>query len=150
MKHFKFLLINIVAFSFLFFMISLLFPGQVVTSKTVSVNSSKENVLQRLNNTTGWKSWNAFAQNAGAVKNNSVPNNDTLHFSFENHNHEVLQSRFIVYTDANATLLNWDITEKLPWYKPWKKFSAMVLSKQFAVAMDSSINNFKVLAETAK
>jgi len=150
MKYVKFLLINIVAFSFLFFVISLLFPGQVVTSKTVSVNSSKEAVLQKLNNTAGWKSWNAFVREAEGVKNNSVANSDTLHFDFENNHQELLQSRFIIYKDMNAVLVNWDLTEKLPWYKPWKKFSAMVLSKDFAIAMDSSLNNFKLQAEAAK
>ena len=150
MKYFKFLLINIIAFSFLFFMISLLFPGQVITSKTVSVNSSKENVMEKLNNTSGWKNWNAFVRETEGIKNNTVTNSDTLHFSFENNHHELLKSRFIIFKDVNAVLVNWDLTEKLPWYKPWKKFSAMVLSKDFAIAMDSSLNNFKLQAEAAK
>ena len=83
MKYFKFLLINIVAFSTLFFLFSLLFPGQVVTSKTVSLTVEKEKLVEKLNDTSDWKQWNRFI-NGNAVQNNAGNNNDTLIFSFEN------------------------------------------------------------------
>ncbi|NOT94618.1 hypothetical protein [Ferruginibacter sp.] len=150
MKHFKFLLINIVAFSFLFFLMSLLFPGQVVTSKTVSITVSKEKVTEKLNNISNWKAWNGFVA-GNAVKSNTGNNSDTLIFTFENNHQDVLQSQFNIYQEqTNAVLLNWALIEKLPWYKPWKKFSAMVLSKQVAVVMDSSLNNLKMQIESGK
>ena len=150
MKYFKFLLINIAAFSFLFFLISLLFPGQLVTSKTVSVAASKAIISAKLQNTGDWKSWNGFV-NGNAVANHASNNADSLVFSFENNNHSKLQSHFILYQEqANAVMLNWALVEKLPWYKPWKKFSAMVLSKEVAAVMDSSLNNFKTQAEAVK
>jgi hypothetical protein len=150
MKHFKFLLINIVAFSALFFLISLLFPGQLVTSKTISVAVSKEKIAAKLNNTTDWKSWNGFAD-ATAVTTHTTSNADSLVFSFENNSHHQLQSHYILYQEqANAVMLNWALIEKLPWYKPWKKFSAMVTSKEVAAVMDSSLNTFKIQIEAAK
>ncbi|MGF2414184.1 MAG: hypothetical protein ACQUYJ_17765, partial [Ferruginibacter sp.] len=72
-------------------------------------------------------------------------------FTFENNHQDVLQSQFNIYQEqTNAVLLNWALIEKLPWYKPWKKFSAMVLSKQVAVVMDSSLNNLKMQIESGK
>ena len=149
MKHFKFLLINIVAFGLLFFLFSLLFPSQVVTSKTVSITASKEAVTEELINTANWKQWNTFS-NIGMIKNNSQNNNDTMSFLVVNNKNEV-SSNFVIYNEqANAVLLNWTIVEKLPWYKPWKKFSAMILNKQVAAAMDTSLNNFKAKVEAVK
>jgi hypothetical protein len=134
----------------LFFLMSLLFPGQVVTAKTVSITGSKEKVLAKLNDTSHWKEWNGFV--TGNVVNADANNNsDTLSFSFENNNHNLLQTHFNIHEEqANAVLLNWALVEKLPWYKPWRKFSAMVLSKEVAAIMDSSLNNFKAQVEAAK
>jgi hypothetical protein len=149
MKHFKFLLINVVAFGLLFFLFSLLFPSQVVTSKTVSITGSKQAVVEKLTNTANWKQWNTFNNNNN-VKNNSQNNSDTIIFLLANNANEI-SSNFVLYIEqTNAILLNWAIVEKLPWYKPWKKFSAMVLNKQVAAAMDTSLNNFKVQIEAVK
>jgi hypothetical protein len=150
MKHFKFLLINIVAFGSLFFLMSLLFPGQVVTAKTVSITGSKEKVLAKLNDTAHWAAWNGFVR--GSVNANGNNNSDTLlSFSFENNNHNLMQTHFNIHEEqANAVLLNWALIERLPWYKPWRKFTAMVLSKEVAAVMDSSLNIFKTQVETVK
>ena len=150
MKYFKFLLINIIAFSSLFFLMSLLFPGQLVTSKTVSITVSKEKVAEKLNNTSNWMAWNVFIA-GNAVKSSTGNNSDTLIFTFENNHQDVLQSQFNIYQEqTSSVLLNWALIEKLPWYKPWKKFSAMVLSKQIAVVMDSSLNNLKLQIESGR
>ena len=150
MKYFKFLLINIIAFSSLFFLISLLFPGQLVTSKSVSISASKEKVFTKLTNTAAWKDWNGFVA-GNAVNSNNISNSDSLNFSFENRNHDILKTQFNIYQEqTNSVLLSWALIEKLPWYKPWKKFSAMVLSKEVAVVMDSSLNNFKTQVEAGK
>ena len=150
MKHFKFLMINIVAFGSLFFLISLLFPGQVVTAKTVSITGSKEKVLSKLNDTGHWKEWNGFIS-GNKVNANGNNNSDTLSFSFENNNYDLFQTHFNIHEEqTNTVLLNWALVETLPWYKPWRKFSAMVLNKEIAAAMDSSLNNFKTQVEAAK
>ncbi|MGC4104493.1 hypothetical protein [Ferruginibacter sp.] len=149
MKHFKFLLINIVAFSFLFFLLSLLFPGQVITSKTVTISGSKEKLVSKLNDTTAWKQWNSFVQNNVVGESHSA-NSDTLNYAFTSINDNTLHSQFFLFDNAgNSVLLNWNLVEKLPWYKPWKKFSAMVLSKNVAVVMDSSLIKLKALVEAA-
>jgi len=148
MKHFKFLLINIVAFSLLFFLFSLLFPSQVVTSKTVSINAAKEKVKQKILASTDWKDWNTAVKDVSAERDN-WEHMDTMNFSVENNNYLQLHAQFIFYTEQdNATLLNWVLIEKLPWYKPWKKFSAMILNKHVAAIMDTSLNNLKVQIET--
>lgn len=150
MKHFKFLLINIVAFSGLFFLISLLFPGQLVTSKTVSVKVNKEVAAAKINNTHSWNTWNSFSGAQDIITHNTG-NADSLVFSFSNNSHNSMQAHFILYQDkANAVMVNWALIEKLPWYKPWKKFSAMVLSKEVAAVMDSSLNTFKTQLESGK
>ena len=149
MKYFKFLLINIVAFSLLFFLFSLLFPSQVVTSKTVSINESKGAVIEKLNNTDDWKTWNRFVKE-GTVKNNTLNNRDTLLFYSITNNREII-SNFIIYAEpTNSVLVNWAVIEKLPWYKPWNKFSAMILSKNVAAVMDTSLNNLKIQIEAGK
>ncbi len=149
MKYFKFLLINIIAFSLLFFLFSLLFPSQVVTSKTVSINKNKGAVIEKLNNTGDWKTWNRFV-NEGTVKNNTLNNSDTMLFSLITNNREMI-SNFIVYPEpTNSVLVNWAIIQKLPWYKPWKKFSAMILSKNVAAVMDTSLTKLKMQVEAGK
>ena len=147
MKHFKFLLINIVAFSLLFFLISLLFPGQVVTSKTIAVNAIKEKVKEKVLDIQSWKDWTQFIK-VNDVERQHWNTMDTMLFSVENNNHSNFTTQFIFYTQSpNSTLLNWALIEKLPWYKPWKKFSAMVSGKQVAIVMDSALNNFKTQIE---
>lgn len=149
MKHFKFLLINIVAFFLLFFLFSLLFPGQVVTAKTVTVIATKEKVLKKINDTSGWKQWNSFAY-TDIEKTASGNNGDSVVFVFKNHNLQQLKTQFNIYQDQNAVLVNWALIEKLPWYKPWRKFSAMIVNKEVAAVMDTSLNTFKTQAESIK
>jgi hypothetical protein len=149
MKHFKFFLINIVAFFLLFFLFSLLFPGQVVTAKTVSVRASKERVLNKINDTSGWKQWNSFAY-SDIIKTASGNNGDSIVFAFKNYNRQTLKSQFNIYQDQNAVLVNWALIEKLPWYKPWRKFAAMIVNKEVAAVMDTSLNLFKLQAELVK
>jgi hypothetical protein len=149
MKHFKFLLINIVAFFLLFFLFSLLFPGQVVTAKTVSVMATKEKVLEKINNTSAWMQWNSFA-NSDIKKTATGNNGDSIVFVFKNYNQQQLKSQFNIYQDQNAVLVNWALIEKLPWYKPWRKFSAMIVNKEVAAVMDTSLNKFKAQAESVK
>jgi hypothetical protein len=150
MKYFKFLLINIIAFSLLFFLFSLLFPSQVVTSKTVSIISTKENVKEKISNTANWKKWNMFIKD-NTVEQGAISNGDTLYFSFESNGHKITNTQFVIYQEQTASVLvNWNLTERLPWYQPWKKFSAMVSSKQVAAAMETSLNNLKAQAEAAK
>jgi hypothetical protein len=149
MKYFKFLLINIVAFSSLFFLFSLLFPSQVVTSKTISINETKRAVIEKINNTGGWKTWNRFVKE-GVVKNNTLNNSDTLLFSSVTNSSEII-SNFVIYAEpTNSVLVNWAVIQKLPWYKPFKKFSAMILSKNVAAVMDTSLTNLKVQIEAGK
>jgi hypothetical protein len=150
MKYFKFLLINIIAFSLLFFLFSLLFPSQVVTSKAVSINGTNQKVKEKLNNTAGWKNWNVFIKENEVVKE-VISTNDTLYFSFESSGHKITNTQFVIYQEQTASVLvNWTLTEKLPWYQPWKKFAAMVSNKQVAAAMETSLNNFKAQAEAVK
>jgi hypothetical protein len=150
MKYFKFLLINVIAFFLLFFLFSLLFPGQVVTSKTVDVIASKEIVLQKINNTADWKNWNAFAD-GDIIKTNSGRNGDSLVFTFKNYNRSLLHTQFSIYQQqANSVLVSWAVIEKLPWYKPWKKFSAMIVNKEMAAVMDTALSKFKIQAEAIK
>ncbi len=150
MKHFKFLVINIIAFSSLFFLLSLLFPGQVVTAKTMTLYTSKEKVLAKLKDVPHWKDWNAFV-NGNTVQRDGGNNPDTMGFSFSNNNGELLHAQFSIHEDpTNTVLFNWALIEKLPWYMPWRKFRAMVVNKEMAAIMDSSLNNFKVQLEAAK
>jgi hypothetical protein len=150
MKYFKFLLINIIAFSSLLFLFSLLFPSQVVTSKTVSITSTKEKVKEKLCNTAYWKNWNVFIKES-SVERNMLYNSDTMYFSFENNGHKITNTQFVIYQEqAASVLINWTLTEKLPWYQPWKKFSAMVSNKQVAAVMETSLNNLKAQVEAVK
>ena len=149
MKYFKFILINVIAFGMLFFLFSLLFPSQVVTSATVSVAATKNVVTKKINNTSDWPIWNALAKN-GIINNNTRPGSDTMLYIIENNNRKV-EANFIIYQEqTNSVLVNWAVVEKLPWYKPWKKFRAMILSKNMAAVMDTSLNNLKTQIEAGK
>ena len=149
MKYFKFILINVIAFGMLFFLFSLLFPSQVVTSATVSVAAAKNVVTKKINNTSDWPIWNALAKN-GIINNNTRPGSDTMLYIIENNNRKV-EANFIIYQEqTNSVLVNWAVVEKLPWYKPWKKFSAMILSKNMAAVMDTSLNKLKTQLEAEK
>jgi predicted PurR-regulated permease PerM len=150
MKYFKFAVINIIAFSLLFFLFSLLFPSQVVSSKAVSIISTKEKIKKKLSNTADWKNWNVFIKENG-VEKNVMSNSDTLYFSFTSAGHKITNTQFAVYEEQTASvLLNWNLTEKLLWYQPWKKFAAMVSNKQVAAAMETSLNNLKEQIEAGK
>ncbi|MBS1511373.1 MAG: hypothetical protein JST86_11070 [Bacteroidetes bacterium] len=146
MKYIKFLLLNIVAFGGLFFIISLLFPGQVVTSKTISINSTKEKIATKVQAIAQWPQWNLLSNN-GSVSADAGNTADSLVFHLQNNNGSELMFRFTVYDQQNTRVLNWDVVQQLPWYKPWRKFSAMVLNKDIANAIDSSLNIFKQQVE---
>ncbi len=150
MKYFKFILLNIVAFGSLLFLISLIFPSQLVTSKTISIRSSKEKVKEKILATSEWKNWNDLVKDISENRQN-LDLRDTFSFSVENNNHLILNAQFSVYNEqTNSVLLNWSLVEKLPWYKPWKKFSALVINKHLATTMESSLNNFKDQLENVK
>ena len=113
MKYFKFILINVIAFGMLFFLFSLLFPSQVVTSATVSVAATKNVVTKKINNTSDWPIWNALAKN-GIINNNTRPGSDTMLYIIENNNRKV-EANFIIYQEqTNSVLVNWAVVEKLP------------------------------------
>ena len=122
----------------------------MVTSRTISINAPKGKVKEKILATENWKDWTQFIK-ANDVERQNWNYMDTMIFSVENNHHTDLITQFVFYTEQNnSTLLNWAVIEKLPWYKPWKKFSAMVLGKQVAAVMDTSLANFKAQIETGK
>lgn len=151
MKYLKFFLINVVVFGVFFFLLSLLFPSTVHTSKAINIAAEKKQILQKLNDTSGWKTWNEFIK-GNDVKAEWVKNQgDSIVFTnFTNSAGKKMEAVFgIVNSESDSTALNFQLVQRIKWYKPWEKFATLLSEKKFGLPMEMSLANFKKEIEAA-
>ncbi len=144
MKYLKFFLINVLVFAIFFFLLSLLFPAEVNTSKTINIAASPAAIVTKLSDTAKWKSWNEFLKN-DVVHGNIVSNQgDSLIFANLTQQSQQLEMVYgIVPTLTDSTILNCKIVQRIKWYQPWKKFATLLSESKFGYPMELSLRNFK-------
>ncbi|MEI7471847.1 MAG: hypothetical protein WCJ85_06290 [Chitinophagaceae bacterium] len=150
MKYLKFFLINIVVFAIFFFLLSLLFPSTVNTSKTINIAASPASIVAKLSDTADWNNWNEFLSN-GEVKGRIINNQgDSLIFVHLTQQQQQLEMVFgIVPTQTDSTILNCKIVQQIKWYQPWKKFATLLSETKFGYPMELSLRKFKTALEAA-
>jgi hypothetical protein len=145
MKYIKFLLVNIVVFAVFFFLLSLLFPSKVSTSKTINVAAAQKNIAAKLQNIFNWKTWNEFVKENN-IKPELVNNygDSLITVNLMAADGKKLETVFgIVDSFADSTALNFQIIHRAKWYKPWEKFALLLSEKKFGLPMEMSLANFK-------
>lgn len=149
MKYLKFFLINIIVFGIFFFAISLLFPGTINNSKSITVLANKEKVYQMIKSLSDWKTWNEFSKTnrIEVVLNFASP--DSISTTWKKKNGDTLLSSLNLITiGEDSTAVNWVLQKKIKWYQPFNKFATMLTDKEMSRGMEMSLDNLKTLIET--
>ena len=170
MKKIKSFLIVIFSFMVLVTLVSLLMPSRVITTHTVMVNSSYENVGHFLLDLSTWKEWHPLVQNQelsisvpstgpyayiewvdGNKKNGirvlrSAPDNIMFNNTRDGERAVINDIHINRFKGRNDLEVEWVAIHELKWY-PWEKFSGMFLDKMTAPGYTLALEQLKSAAE---
>jgi hypothetical protein len=133
MKYVKFFILNIVVFSTLFLIISLLLPTNIGTRTDFTIaDVANDSLQQKIKNTMQWC---LLAPN---LKNVIAQNDSIIHITHQATNGTEYQSIFTFFKQDSGKI-SWTMQQRLEWYKPFAKFAAMVGEKNTATIMDSCV-----------
>jgi hypothetical protein len=147
MKLVKLAIISFVVFFLLFTAISLFFPSHIRISKAVDINTSKENVMLLLKDTSGWKKWypGADSMDLSAVK---ILAADSI-VIVENKTSSKLKAKSawnVLNTGIpNTVTVQWYMDFYTGWL-PWQKFSGLLIEGRYAPMMQEGLENLKTVA----
>jgi predicted PurR-regulated permease PerM len=143
MKYIKFLIINLIVFGMLFFCISLLLPSTVSVSKSVIINCKTAYAVNEVKAIQNWPTWNVYTSNNNKVE---LANDSIVKVAHPSNASGNLLSTFF-FANESATTVNWVLQQRLHWYNPIEKFSALLKEKTWITGMDSSLNKLKQICE---
>jgi hypothetical protein len=143
-------------------LISLILPGQVMTSKWIKVSQDKDSVINVIRDLNSWKEWNSLLKGAEEItvkdsllnwkysngKENTIrlesvqPNGVSAPISFNKG--KFINSGFSVEKrEADSVQVVWYVIEDLKWY-PWEKFYGMMAADMKGPLMQKSLDDLKV------
>lgn len=160
MRLIKLGLISIVAFSLLFWGITLLFPSVTVISRVRNIAGSSDSLQKRLaTNAISYRQWllpdtgdyDIRTSDISFYENNLYnsapqPNADTLFFEIRQKGNGSLQGGIGFYQlrpDSVTTQLYFVFST--PWYKPWEKLRMMMVDKQYDAQMNEALQKLGAL-----
>jgi hypothetical protein len=148
MKHFRFLLLNIFIFGLLAFLLSLLFPGTVSTSKSININASQQQIAHILKDTDNSAKWNVIANSPSTKTTITSVQGDSMIMAEITNGNQMLMNQFnLTSYDQSTTAVHYTIIQNNAWYKPWKKLLLLFSEGKFGKPMELSLQNLKSLAE---
>ncbi len=144
MKLVKLAIISFVVFFLLFTAISLFFPSHIRISKAVDINTSKENVMLLLKDTSGWKKW---YPGADSVKLDVIIVSATdSSVTAENRSGSKLKAKSVWNVFAtgvpNTVTVQWYMDFYTGWL-PWQKFSGLLLEGRYGPVLEKGLENLK-------
>ena len=148
MKHIRFLLLNIFIFGLMAFLLSLLFPSTVSTSKSININASQHQIANVLKDTDNWGKWNVIANSPSTTTTITSAQRDSMIMAEISNGHQMLMNQFnLTSYDQSTTAVHYTIIQNNAWYKPWKKLLLLFSEGKFGKPMELSLQNLKSLAE---
>jgi len=161
-RIYKPLIIGICGLIGVMLLISLILPGQVMTSKWIKVSQDKDSVINVISDLNSWKEWNSLLKgaeeitvkdsllnwkysngNENTIRLESVqPNGVSAPITFNNG--KFINSGFSVEKrEADSVQVVWYVIEELKWY-PWEKFYGMMAADMKGPLMQKSLDDLKV------
>ena len=148
--------------------ISLWIPQQISITRTIDIKSSKQKVLEDINDLQLWDKWNKFTGSPLlAHKKYSNPSSgvgasmqsdqlsvfitgnksDSVKTAWKQYNGKQFNGTFVfAEIRPGETVVQWYLDFRFKWY-PWEKFSALVYNSQIGTVMDESLTALKRFAE---
>ncbi|MCU0388789.1 MAG: hypothetical protein MUE71_09310, partial [Chitinophagaceae bacterium] len=153
MRILKLAIISVVAFSFIIWGFTMLFPSVMVLSRVKNIYGSGDTLMHRFaTNSIGYRQWLLPDSGEFDIRTADIPfytsnlynaepqpGADTLFFEVRQPGVRSLQGGIATYqlqTDSVTTQLFYVFYT--PWYKPWDKLKLMMADKQMGPQMDAS------------
>ena len=161
MKLFKLASISFLLLFIVIGLIGALLPAQVLVSRAININTTKDNIKKYSTSINQWSLWmegleRAKVENAGAMQADIAGSKITIlqitdstvisQWINKNGNIQMSTLRFITDSVNRLTIVQWQFEEQLKWY-PWEKLGSMMNEKILGPLMEKNLNNLKLLAE---
>ncbi len=157
MRIIKLGLISLVFFAIFLTLFSLIFPSHIRVSKAVDIRSSKDSLLNKLNNPVSWKSWYPGADSAEMIPN-GIRTKEGNELSITGISDSLITTTFrnkisktgrggwrIMQGSSPGTYtIQWYMDFHLRWY-PWEKFSGLLLENRYGPMMETGLEKLKTL-----
>ena len=152
-------------------LLSLLMPSNVITSRTITIASTPQIILNEISDLQNWKNWNPLFQQNKNIFIGDSSSGIGAYAEWHNGNNKkslrltginINEIRFIVqssgendlenkitlinYKDSNHVQVEWSALTKLKWY-PWEKFSGIFVDKITGAGYDNALNSLKLFIE---
>lgn len=167
MRFLKLALISVFVLFALITSIGLMFPKDVTTSRTISINATPDSLYHFLADVKYWKLWmqgakdttiqflSAKTSGAGTVA--KIGSNEvsiskatpsSIEMIWEGERGSIMTSGFEILSDPSQhiTTVEWYFQQHLQWY-PWQRFSSMLNEKMLGPGMEKSLDTLKEIAE---
>ncbi len=145
----------IVGFAVLIFLISLLMPSSVITSRSVTINAQPDSIMAQISDLNNWKNWHPFFKDNKSVSqvgdtlkwdNNKlyilgVGKNDVKIY-IQNGNGRPDLNILKVSSGDPSTTVEWNGINYLKWY-PWEKFSGIFLNSVVGPSYEKALAGLK-------
>ncbi len=166
MRFIKLGIISVLFFCLLIIAISLLLPSQIVVSRAIDVNASREKVYENISNVGNWKNWyqdydpaNSKTSAATTGKGAYVTVNKTtitlqevspnkVKAMWQMGDNTPLPGEFNIFSQDSAShvTVQWQFFQKVKWY-PWQKFALIMSDKAVGPFMEKSLDKLKIVSE---
>ena len=164
-RYYKPVIIGVLGLAGVLLLISLILPGEVMTSKWIKVAQDKDAVIRVISDLNSWKEWNSLVKdgqdihvkdslltwkysngNENTIRLESVqPNGVSAPISLNKG--KFINSGFSVEKrEADSVQVVWYVIEELKWY-PWEKFYGMMAADMKGPLMQKSLEDLKSYLE---
>jgi hypothetical protein len=165
-RYYKPLIIGIGGLIGVMLLISLILPGEVMTSKWIKVSQGKDSVISVISDLNSWKEWNSLLKGAEDIQ----VNDSLLTWKYSNGNENAVRLEYVQTNgvsapisfnrgkfinsgfsvekrEADSVQVVWYVIEELKWY-PWEKFYGMMAADMKGPLMQKSLDDLKTYLES--
>ena len=159
---------SLLVFSLVILFLFSLFPSDIIVTRVVHINRSREEVIKKIDDLREWKKWNEFIirADAGGITNpvrfhrsdSAIIDMGNVHirlvkvfsdtvFTVWSRGDDSFAGNFILVETNGQTILAWDLKFHIKWY-PWNKLASMFYDKNLGPQMEKSLMTLKNEMET--
>lgn len=151
-------------------LLSLLMPSEVMTSRTITIASSPQNIMMQIQDLKNWKNWHpvfiqkdifisepstnvgSYAEWITSGKKNHLEitgmDKNEIRFILKRPGENDMMNKLGLtnFKDSSAIQVEWSALTKLKWY-PWEKFSGIFIDKMTGPGYQAALNELKSVSE---
>ena len=157
-------IISLIVFFLIITGFSLFIPSHIRISKAIDINTSKDLVMNQVNNPVNWKKWypgadtstllfvegNIKGINTGELNGLMIKatTDSTVSLINTGINSKRGASGWNIFEAGkpNTITIQWYMDFHLRWY-PWEKFSSLLLEKRYGPMMEQGLDKLKSILE---